>query len=67
MLTDCLNEERLEHSQAESAGVLARVCTPSSPVRERKRKIEKIESERERLNFYAWKGAHTLFTGQRER
>jgi hypothetical protein len=32
--------------------------TPSSPVRER---------ERERLNFYACKGAHTLFTIQRGR
>jgi hypothetical protein len=47
-------------TQAESAGVLARVCTPSSPVRERKR-------VRKRLNFYTFKGVHTLFTGERER
>ncbi len=33
-------------------------------VKERGRKREK---ERERLNFYACKGAHTLFTGQKER
>jgi hypothetical protein len=42
------------------AGVPARVCTPSSPVRERKR-------VRKRLNFYTFKGVHTLFTGERER
>ncbi len=52
------------HAQAESTGVLARVSTPSSPVRKRERERER---ERERPNFYACKVAQTLFSGQTER
>ncbi len=51
MLTDRLNEERLEHALGQ---------------RERERERDR-KRERERLNFYACKGAHTLFTSQRER
>ncbi len=66
---DWLNEERLEHSQAESkkcgrACKGAHILFTSQWGRERERERK---TERERLNFYACKGAHTLFTGQRER
>ncbi len=45
MLNDWLNEERLEHSKAESAVV----HTPSSPVRERERKrVGERERKKER-------------------
>jgi len=43
-----MNEEHLEHSQAKSASMLARVRTPSSPVWERERE----EEERKRCRIW---------------